>query len=217
MNVEGTATLSGTTLLLTGVRGEAGSRTEARVLLPAGQAPTTVSVNGQTIRAARVSGRVATIPLQFGGTRFGRYEPIVAYDAHATGGRLEGRFTIPQRVFDQLAARRKAWPIPWTSEDFRTTWLVPERLLLFVQIAEPNPAWEAGLRIDGRTVELKKAYSAVRAAPRTFVGFYADLSTLSADAEHRFELVLPALAPGQLQGVYFENVEPDLTDVITPF
>ena len=33
-----------------------------------------------------------------------------------------------------------------------------------VQIAEPDSRWEARLKIDGRTVELKKAYSAVRVA-----------------------------------------------------
>ena len=74
-------------------------------------------------------------------------------------------------------------------------------------IAQPEARWDAQLRIDGRTVELKKAYSAVRAAPRTFVGFYADLSMLDADRAYRFELELPKLAPGQLQGVFFENVE----------
>ena len=121
---------------------------------------------------------------------------------------------MPQRVFDQLAARRKAWPIPWTAEDYRTTWLAPERLLLFVQIAEPDPIWEARLTIDGRMVELRKAYSAVRTAPRTFVGFYADLSLIAADREHTLELKLPRLRPGQLQGVFFENVETEYTDVI---
>jgi hypothetical protein len=63
-------------------------------------------------------------------------------------------------------------------------------------------------------MELKKAYSAVRAVPRTFVGFYADLSMLAADTPHRFELDLPALKPGQLQGVYFENIEPEYTSNI---
>src|SRR5206468_11391591 len=32
-------------------------------------------------------------------------------------------------LFRSLAARRKAWPIPWSAEDRRSTWLVPERLL----------------------------------------------------------------------------------------
>jgi hypothetical protein len=91
---------------------------------------------------------------------------------------------------------------------------VPQRLLLFVQIAEPDPGWEARLTIDGRTIELKKAYSAVRVAPRTFVGFYADLTSLEADKTHRFELELPQLKPGQLQGVYFENIESEYTSSI---
>ena len=83
-----------------------------------------------------------------------------------------------------------------------------------MQIAEPDPAWEARLTIDGRTAELRKAYSAVRTAPRTFVGFYADLSLLAADREHTLELELPRLRPGQLQGVFFENVETEFTDVV---
>jgi hypothetical protein len=213
-DVTGRATLAGSALQLTKVQGEVGTSSDARILLPPGATATSVSVNGRAFPAARIDGRMVTVPLRFAGAKFGRYEPIVEYNPASTGGRVTGRFTIPARVFDQLAERRKAWPIPWTSEDFRTTWLVPERLLLFVQIAEPNPAWEARLRIDGRTVELKKAYSAVRAAPRTFVGFYADLTTLAADREHTFELELPELKPGQLQGVYFENVEPEYTTEI---
>jgi hypothetical protein len=66
---------------------------------------------------------------------------------------------------------------------------------------------EVRLRIDGRAVELRKAYSAIRAARRTFVGFYADVSLLEAEREYRVELELPALAPGQFQGLFFENVE----------
>lgn len=214
INVPGTAIVSNHELRLSGVRGEVGTTVDARVHLQAGARVTTAIVNGQPIPAARVDGNVVTIPLRFEGVPFRQYQPIVEYDAKATGGRIEGTFTIPARVFAQLAARRKAWPIPWTAEDFRTTWLVPERLLLFVQIAEPDARWEARLTIDGRTVELKKAYSAVRAVPRTFVGFYADLSTLQADTPHRFELELPALKPGQLQGVYFENVEPEYTSKV---
>ena len=214
LNVAGKASLAGDTLQLVDVRGEVGSQVEAEVLLPLNTTVTSVSVNGQPLPTATVVGRTVKVPLRFSGVRFGQYQPIVEYSAASTGGHVEGSFTIPQRIFDQLAARQKAWPIPWTAEDFRTTWLVPERLLLFAQIAEPDAKWEARLKIDGRTVELKKAYSAVRAAPRTFVGFYADLTALAADREHRFELDLPPLKPGQLQGVYFENVEPEYTSAL---
>jgi hypothetical protein len=63
-------------------------------------------------------------------------------------------------------------------------------------------------------VELRKAYSAIRSAPRTFVGFYADLSMLDPDREYRFELNLPPLEPGRLQGVFFDNVETEYTSRI---
>jgi hypothetical protein len=122
--------------------------------------------------------------------------------------------TIPKRVFRQLAERRKEWPIPWTPDDYRSTWLAPERLLLFVQIAEPDDRWDARLEIDGRPIELRKAYTAIRAARRTFVGFYADVSLLSPDREYRVELLLPPLRAGQFQGLFVENVETEYTDVI---
>ena len=144
------------------------------------------------------------------GDGFRQYQQIGEYDPAFAGGPWKGSFTVPQRVFDQLAARQKAWPIPWTAEDYRTTWLAPQRLLLFVQIAEPDDRWEATLRIDGKVVELKKAYTAVRVARRTFVGFYADLSLIAPGVPHTIELDLPKLKPGQLQGVFFENVESSL-------
>jgi len=50
----------------------------------------------------------------------------------------------------------------------------------------------------------------------TFVGFYADLSSLEADRPYHFELVLPALKSGQFLGLYFENVEPAYTAAILP-
>jgi hypothetical protein len=87
-------------------------------------------------------------------------------------------------------------------------------LLLFVQIAEPDPSLEVRLSVNGRQVELRKAYSAIRVAPRTFVGFYADLSLLEAGREYLVELDVPALRPGQWQGVFFENIETEYTTEI---
>jgi len=214
----GAVTVSGTVLSIDGVRGEAGTTQELQVLLPAAiagaAAPGEVRVNGATVRATRAGAGVVSFPVTFDGAAFHAYQQIGTVEPSFEGGGFAARFAVPQRVFDQLAARRKAWPIPWTSEDYRTTWLAPERLLLFVQIAEPDPAWEASLTIDGRTVELRKAYSAVRTAPRTFVGFYADLSLVEPGREHTLELQLPHLRPGQLQGVFFENVETEFTDRI---
>jgi hypothetical protein len=207
----GSATIEGGTLTLTGVRGETGTTSDLFVRLPQASAATSVMINGESASIGSSSAAGVTIPVHFDGEPFRQYQPIVVPPRDFAGGRLTGTFTIPRRVIDQLAARRKAWPIPWTPEDFETTWLAPERLLLFVQIAQPDARWNASLTIDGRTVELRKAYSAIRAAPRTFVGFYADLSMLDADRAYSFELILPQLEPGRLQGVFFDNVETEYT------
>lgn len=223
-NVQGQAAVKGDVLDLTNVRGEMGASVTALVTLPAeqGRAVKSVAVNGRPLAApAPVSSGdgalVLPVTIPFDGAPFAHYQQIGAYDPAFAGGRWTGQFTVPARVFQQLAARQKAWPIPWTSDDYRTTWLAPQRLLLFVQIAEPDDRWEAALRIDGKTVELKKAYTAVRVERRTFVGFYADLSLLAPEVVHSIELDLPTLKPGQLQGVFFENVETEYTDrVRTP-
>ena len=213
-NGVGTATLTPAGLEVAGVRGEPGTEVDLLVALPGGASVPAARVNGTTVPATATAKNLVSLRVAFDGAPFRQYQQVGQHDPSFAGGRWSGRFTVPQRVFDQLAARQKAWPLPWTSEDYRTTWLAPDRLLLFIQIAEPDDRWEARLKIDGRTVELKKAYTAVRAARRTFVGFYADVSLIDPDREHTIELDLPALRPGQLQGVFFENIEPAYTEVI---
>jgi hypothetical protein len=188
----GTASFEGERVVLHDVRGPAGTGADLIVLAP-GRSPQTVRV-------------------RFAGERFDRAQQVGTYDPTFAGGRFEGSFRVPSRVFAQLEARQRAWPIPWTPEDYRTTWLAPHRLLLYVQFAEPDDAWTPQLRIDGRVVELKRAYSSIRVHRRSFVGFYADLSLLQPDREYRLELDLPTgLKPGQFQGVFFQNVETEYT------
>ena len=74
--------------------------------------------------------------------------------------------------------------------------------------------WRASVAIDGTPVEFRKAWTAVRAAHGTFVGFYADVSHLLPDHPYQFQLTLPALERGQFLGLYFENVEPDMVSGI---
>ena len=210
----GRATLAGGELTLTGVRGEAGTSTTLLVWLRDAGEVSSVRVNGIEVAFTKRADQLVAATVEFAGAPFRHCQQVGEYDPQFSGGTLRGTFTVPARVFDQLRARQRAWPIPWTSEDYRTTWLAPQRLLLYVQIAEPDDRWEASLAIDGRLVELKKAYTAVRVYRRTFVGFYADVSLLDAGREHTFELTLPALRPGQLQGVFFENVETGYTDRI---
>jgi hypothetical protein len=207
----GSVIVRGGALSINGVRGEMGAREDLLVVAPGAGAVTGVKVNGEPVSFARTPAGALAFPVSFAGEPFRHYQQVGEDDPTFAGGRFAARFSVPGRIFDQLAARRHAWPIPWTTEDYLTTWLAPERLLLFVQIAEPDPAWDARLVIDGQPVALRKAYSAVRTEPRTFVGFYADLSSIAPDREHTLELDLPRLRPGQWQGVFFENVETELT------
>lgn len=215
-NAPGSVTIAGDTLEITGVRGEAGTSTDLTVALPATRTIARARVNGRDVPTVGPSSGMVSFAVRFAGEPFSHYQRVGPDARDFAGGRFSARVTIPRRIFDQLAARQRAWPIPWTAEDYRATWLVPERLLLFVQIAEPDERWEASLLIDGRPAELRKAYSAIRREPSTFVGFYADVSLLSADQAHTVELRLPPLAPGQFQGLFFENVETEYTSAIAP-
>ena len=223
-NSPGSATLDGRVLRLEGVQGEKGTSETLLIALPSsakvdsiqvGQAGVSPGVPPQGPPVHFVKPGLIEIPVTFAGAPFRHYQQIDTYDPAFTGGPVNATFRIPKRVFDQLEARGKAWPIPWTPEDLRSTWLAPERLLLYVQLAEPDDQWTASLKIDGRPIELLKAYASVRVSRRNFVGLYADVSQLAADVDHKLELDLPhSLKPGQFQGVFFENIETEYTSEI---
>lgn len=211
--VTGSARVDNETLQLSDVRGEPGTTSRVDVALPPATSVRELQVNGVQLPFTKTSSGIST-EVRFGGQRMGRFHPVVAYDSTNTGGRLVATLTIPARIRAQLAARRAAWPIPWTPDDYRATWLAPERLLLYVQLAEADDSWDARLAINGQQVELRKAYTAIRPARHTFVGFYADLSLLESDRTYQLTLELPRLKAGQLQGVYLENIETEyVTDI----
>ena len=72
------------------------------------------------------------------------------------------------------------------------------------------------LKVDGELFPVKPAYtSIVRSNPKnTFVGWYADVTSLKSDVEHTFEVQLPKLNAGQFQGLFFDTVEAEYTDQI---
>jgi hypothetical protein len=211
-NSPGSARVEGTTVKLAGVRGEAGTTEVLQIAAPSAGKIKAVEIEGKTVAAQANKAGLIELPVTFAGARFHHYQQVDAERPEFTGGAVSATFRVPARVFEQLAARRKAWPISWTEEDLRSTWLAPERLLLYVQLAEPDDRWAASLKIDGQAVELQKAYASVRSNRRNFVGFYADVSRIAPDVEHRMELELPAgLKRGQYQGVFFENVETEYT------
>jgi len=213
-NALGNMALADGVLNLTGVRGEIGTELKLFALIPKGAAVKKVRLNGKEVEFKQ-AGSTITTSVRFAGAHFGRSQQVGEYNPTYKGGdTITGSFKIPARVFEQLAARKKAWPIPWTNEDLKTTWLAPERLLLFVQIAEPDDSMNVKLRIDGQPVELTKAYSSIRTHPPSFVGFYADVSSLRSDREYHVELTLPLLKPGQFQGLFFDNIETEYTERI---
>ncbi len=209
--VAGSAHLRGDAIYIDDVREEPGVARDVLVLLPPGTTVDTLRVNGNVVPFERPAPAALRATIRFHGTRFRHYQQVGTYDPAFAGGAWSGSFVVPGRILDQLAERKRRWPIPWTATDSLATWLVPERLLLFVQIAEPDDSMEVELRIDGRPVEMRKAYTAVRTVRRTFVGFWADVSAIVPDVEHTVELRLPPLRPGQFQGLFFENVEPEYT------
>lgn len=209
-NSPGSAELEAGKLSLTGITGEVGTSLDLIAVIPGNQSVTSVSVNGRSAKFEQVGG-VVTIPVRFAGQYFGHMQQVGTFDPGFTGGTFTGEVSIPARIFAQLRARQKAWPIPWTKEDMETTWLAPERLLLFVQIAEPSDQMQAIMKLNGETVKLKKAYSSIWPNAASFVGFYFDASSLVPDQNYRVELSLPRLRAGQFQGLFFDNVEPEYT------
>jgi hypothetical protein len=173
-----------------------------------------VIINGKEIDFIQIDNTII-LTVTFAGKYFSHMQQIGSYDPDFSGGDIVENIVIPERIFRQLGNRKKEWPINWTNSDLKTTWLAPERLLLFVQIAEPGEVMDIELKIDGKTVTLKKAYTSIRRHPRCFVGWYADISNLKADINHNFILSLPELKPGQFQGIFLENIETEYTDVLT--
>ncbi|HEY3414939.1 MAG TPA: hypothetical protein VGM51_18045 [Armatimonadota bacterium] len=212
LNAVGRAVLKGSRLVLTGVRGEIGTRTTLQVILPRGRTFRKALVNGKTLPAATTGG-VASIPVRFSGEAFGRCRQVGAYDPDFAGTTYTAKFRVPGRIFRQLNRRKAAWPIAYTADDLEAAWLGAYRLLMFVSIAEPSSKTDVTMKIDGAEVPVKKAYSSVypQAVDNTFVGFYADLSALKPDREHSVEVTLPPTKSGQFQGLFFENVETEYT------
>jgi hypothetical protein len=214
-NVLGSLDFKGGRLALTGVTGEAGATREALVLLPKGQTARAMSVNGVAYPFKQTAGMVP-FKVRFAGKAFGRLQRVGAYDPNFTGGTIKAKFSVPARVFMQLAARKAKWPVSYTEDDLLAPWLGPWRLLLFASIAEPAASMDVTIKIDGKPVEVKKAYNSVypHSPERTYLGSYADLSWLKPDTVYDIEVTVPQLAPGQFLGLFFENVEPESTERI---
>lgn len=189
--------------------GEPGTVENLGALIPEAQRVKGVSVNGSAVPFTQ-SGNYIDVPVRFKGTRFAQAQEIDL--STQADGSLTGTFVVPQRVFDELADRKVKWPIPWTKEDYESTWLVPSRLLLFVQAAEGDDSMKVTGTLDGQPLTLTPAYSSSRVDAACFVGFYADVSKISPDVQHTIQLRMPKTARRRLQGIFFDNVSPQFTE-----
>jgi hypothetical protein len=206
------ASLVSSELKITHVAGEPGTAQSVGVLLPASAHVTHLTINGEENTFTQ-KGSYVEANVKFDGTRFRQAEQV---DLKPTaGGVLTGEFVVPQRIFDEIEQRKKQWPIAWADEERESTWLVPGRLLLFVQLADGRDNADVTVRLDGEQLKLTPAYSSGRISPPCFVGFYADLSKIAPDHSHRIEVRTKGIAPGQLQGVFFDNVTPQTTEALT--
>jgi hypothetical protein len=207
--IPATAELKGSALSIRHAAGEPGTERETGVLLPGVSRVSTVTVNGAEQHFTQ-TGAYVEVKVRFKGERFAQSQEIPV--DLAADGSLKGSFTVPKRIFDQLTGRRASWPIAWTKEDYESTWLVPERLLLVVQVSGVTDTMEASALLDGKPLPLKPAYSSARADPCCFVGFYADLSHVATEMRHTIEVRIPQSAQAGLQGLFFDNVEPQFTE-----
>ncbi len=170
--------------------------------------------------AFKQSGSLVTCSVRFEGEAFGRCQQVGQFDPAFTGGVFKAETRFPSRIVDQLRARKRAWPVEYTEAEREAVHLNADRLLLFINVAEPDDEkMQVSLQIDGQAVPVKPAYtSIVRNAPRnTFVGWYADVTHLAPHAVHSLEVELPALKAGQFQGLFFDTVEADYTEEIAEF
>jgi hypothetical protein len=87
---------------------------------------------------------------------------------------------------------------PLDPGDYQTTWLVPSRLLLFVQFAGRRDSMNESAPLDEKPLVLKPAYSSVHVHAASFVGFYADLSGITPDVRHTIKLQTPETAREKL-------------------
>jgi hypothetical protein len=212
-NAAGAVSLQGTRLVLKEVSAEVGTTRTVVVVVPEKARVRVLSVNGVAY-PFKTDKNVITAAVRFAGKAFAMSQCAGPVAAGFSGGIYKARVTVPKRVFDQLAARKKSWPVTYSEEDLKAPWLAPWRLLLHIPIIDGNDAMPVSLTVNGQPVEVLKAYNSVypHSPERTFTGFYADLSRIRPDAPIDIEISLPTLEPGRFEGAFFENVETEYTE-----
>ena len=140
---------------------------------------------------------------------FAHNSPVIGmeYNASFSGGLLQGTVFVPDSVFSQLSQR--PYPVPWTSDDLAISWLAPQRLLLYVDGGHSLQASSSlSASLDGSPLPLLPSWSC-RTTKRDscFMGWWADVSSVTPNTNHSLSVTLPHMTPGTFQGVYYDNVD----------
>jgi hypothetical protein len=128
MEATGNIAVDGERLVLTEVRGETGRTTELAVWLDGGHKITKASVNGREVPvlpSPRNGIGWLRVPVTFAGARVDHCQQVGTYDPNFADQVFRADLTIPRQVFDQLAERRKAWPVDYTQDELPATWRGP--------------------------------------------------------------------------------------------
>ena len=214
LGARGTARLQGDGLVLESVEGETGRTLDLTVLLPSDRKLVKVGVNGSEIASFTHEGNAVNFPVKFAGARIDHCPQIGNCDGRFKDKVFRAEFTVQQAIFSQLAERRKAWPILYTKEDLLATWRGPDRLLLYIHIADPNNRWPVSMKLNGQPVEVKRAYDNVfpLGASGPSLAFTQTCRNVKPETRYEVEVSLPdGLQPGQFQGLFLENVEAEFT------
>ena len=127
------------------------------------------------------------------------------------GLELRGVVSVPAAVLAQLQARAGAYPVPWEPSESAVAWLLPARLLLYVDGGEALR--RAGLALsatlDGAALSVQECWSCrTGRQDKCFQGYWMDLTgRVTAGTEHALALTLPPLPVGDFLGVFYDHVD----------
>ena len=141
----------------------------------------------------------------------------MGYNASYTGGNnLTGTINIPQSVFDQLANRNQSYPVPWTTDDQPIAWLIPGRLIAYLDV---NFAIKSTVTLQGwignslTPIPINPVFScrSLR-SEQCFSGFWIDLTAspvpIVPNTDIPLVISLPTIEPaGTFGGVYYDNID----------
>lgn len=204
VGVSGTAFVANKKILMiNGVYGEAGTETNEPVfiIMPDEQVIETVVLNGNEKRFEQVKEVIVLVDvLSFPGQYLPRSAQI-----------MNNSIVVSELLLQQFMERQEEYPITWTDDELaEVAWLGPHRLLLFVCVVNPDDRWNVTAQINNVPVAVKKGYNTRDTHNRDrFMGFYLDLTNVvqKPNTAYSLSLEMPAMIPGQFQGLFLENIE----------